>query len=123
VSEGLGKDAGSRMAVNLLFDGPGGDILYSDRSPRLMRVPTTGGTPRAWIELPGGRESHGLAQDATHIYIDTLSSNDVIRIDRETGAIELVAHNDKAPAAVAVDATNVYWLDYARPVALHAKRK
>lgn len=122
-SVGLGKDARSRMAVNLLLDGPGGDILYSDRSPRVMRVPAGGGTPTVWIELPGRRESHGLAQDETHVYLETLSTNDVLRIDRETGRLELVAHTEKTPAAVAVDATAVYWLDYVGPAVLHGRRK
>lgn len=122
-STGLGKDPDSRLATNVLLDGPGGDLVYTDRTPRLLRVSPSGGPPAVWVELPGRRESHGLAQDATHVYLETLSANEVLRIDRRTRRIERFAHTAAAPAAIAVDDTHVYWIDYIGPVSLRARRK
>jgi len=122
-STGLGRDPTSRLATNVMLDGPGGDLVYTDRTPRLLRVSPAGGPPTVWIQLPGRRESHGLAQDATHVYLETLSANEVLRIDRQTRRIERFARTPAAPAAIAVDDTHVYWIDYIGPVTLRAQRK
>ncbi len=122
-STGLGKDPSSRMAVSLLLDGPDGDVLYSERTARVMRVPTAGGAPTVWAELGGRRQGAGLAGDDTHVYVATLFANDVMRIDRRTGTVEIFVQGEHTPNAIAVDATTVYWVDYASPVALRGRRK
>ncbi len=122
-STGLGRDPGSRVAVSLLLDGPGGDILYSDRTSRVMRMPAGGGPATVWADLGGRRQSAGLAEDEAHVYVAAQTSNDVMRIDRRTGTAEIFARSEHTLAAVAVDETTVYWLNYADPVAVRGKRK
>ncbi len=116
----IADDPRSTVADHALIDGD--QIMYTDQSARLMRVPVTGGTPEAWIEVGGDEAFSGISADATHYYASTLSGNHVLRIDRTTRSVEIVATDPAAPSRVAVDASHVYWVDYT-PVEVWSRTK
>lgn len=110
----------SQLVDHVFIQSPS-DLLFTDESTRVLHSPTSGGTAAIWIDVEGELQSSGVAQDATHVYIGSYT-NRILQVNKETRKVELFAADPSSPAKVAVDATQVYWVDYT-PVEVWGKRK
>lgn len=119
-SVAIARDGGSQIAAHVMIAGE--QLLFTDQSTRMLRAPAVGGPTETWLDVAGDVLLQGLAADATHIYAATLADGRVLRIDKATRAIRVVATDAASPVDVAVDATNVYWVDY-MPAAVWGRRK
>lgn len=112
--------ANGGRGADVLVDGPGGDLLFTNSTAQVFRVPRDGGTPRIWLDA--GWEAFGLAQDGEAFYVSTRGS--VIRVSKRTGTPEVLVEQEGSMfSSVAVDATTVFWVKYADPASVWARRK
>jgi hypothetical protein len=119
-STAITRDPAATLVDHVLVAGD--HVLFTAQSGRILRAPSGGGTAELFVEVEGTDQISGLAEDATHYYAATLSSGRVLRIDKMTRAVEIVATDAASPANVAVDARRVYWVDYT-PVAVWCRAK
>lgn len=81
----------------------------------LWSVPRAGGVPVEIWSAPGyGYAGVQLVIDGDHVYLPVLDwpvsgYGSIIRISISSGAHAVIAANQPAPAAVALDASHVYW--------------
>jgi hypothetical protein len=109
-SVAIARDGTSQIAAQVMIAGE--QLLFTDQSTRMLRAPAVGGPTETWIDVAGDVLLQGFAADATHIYAATLADGRVLRIDKGTRAIDVVATDPASPVDVALDATNIYWVDY-----------
>jgi hypothetical protein len=79
----------------------------------IMKVPKQGGTP---VALASGVTVNSLAVDANFVYwTNSVSSGTVMKVAIAGGAPTPVATGQLFPAGIAVDATNLYWVNAGSP--------
>jgi hypothetical protein len=55
--------------------------------------------------------AYALASDGAHVYFSATSDGTISKIPVEGGSVDVLARQQTAPTAIAVDATSVYWLN------------
>ncbi len=111
----VGTAATSAWANGLLRDSRDGSWLLAGQSTQyIWRIPAAGGAATPAYDLGTGRHGAQLAQDDQYIYTGTLAAagGQILRIDRATGAVEVIASGQNSPFGIYVDATRIYWTRY-----------
>jgi hypothetical protein len=87
----------------------GAEAYVATDKGAVFRVPTAGGDP---VEISSGLDVGKIAVDASGIYATThtlAGPNRVLRIPLAGGAATVLANEQHAPGAIALDAGAVYW--------------
>ncbi|MCC6997693.1 MAG: hypothetical protein IT370_23955 [Deltaproteobacteria bacterium] len=116
----LSLDAAPGTSPALVFDGSsigglaavGGQVLVSDLHDDVI-VASVAGQPAAAL-LGALHGPSALAADAQSVYFANGRDGTLCRAPLGGGAVEVLAEGSRAVAAVAVDATHVYWLEHGR---------
>jgi hypothetical protein len=83
--------------------------LFVVAGDQIVKVDPRARTTAPWI---GGQSGvRALATDEVSLYTSNLVSGQISRISLATGSVSVVAANQGAPGAIALDPTHVYWVD------------
>jgi hypothetical protein len=89
-------------------------LLSSQQSRYLWRIPAAGGPAVAAYDLGVGRAGAQIAQDDQYLYTCTYQAagGQVLRIRRDTGAVDVIASGQGSPWGVIVTPSRIYWSVY-----------
>lgn len=104
----------SVLVIDLLLDG---DFIYvSDFFGSVVRVPKNGGTSLELFVFDDDVAPGPIAADATTLYFLALDQatelGAVYSLPKAGGTPVMLASGIELPAAIAIDDTHVYWLDF-----------
>jgi len=92
-----------------------GFVYFSDASPtntfgyRLKQVPVNGGSATLLLDVPSGAPVFSMTVDNANLYWSDRSTVNAMSL--QGGGRSTLASGQDSPMAVALDATNLYWLE------------